>query len=108
MKLPLESEEVDVILLYDVLHCLRKDKRTKLYHEAFRLLKQNGLLSVYPKHTAEDDPTMEFQHLHVSDIRQEIQNSGFSFDRKYFATICHITAGTNQTPLESSESLTGK
>jgi ubiquinone/menaquinone biosynthesis C-methylase UbiE len=89
MRLPLESRAVDVILLYDVLHYLGKDKRKKLYHEAFRVLKQSGVLSVYPKHTAEDDPIMEFKNLHLSDVREEIRDSGFMFDRKLFGIISH-------------------
>ena len=89
MKLPLESRTVDVVLLYDVLHYLGKDKRKKLYHEAYRVLKQSGLLSVYPKHTAEDNPIMEFKNLHLSNVREEIQSSGFVSNRKHFGIISH-------------------
>jgi len=89
IKLPLESRTVDVVLLYDVLHYLGKDKRNKLYHEAYRVLKQSGLLSVYPKHAAEDNPIMEFKNLHLSDIREEIQSLGFVSNRKYFGIISH-------------------
>jgi len=89
MQLALKDECIDVVLLYDVLHYSRKNERTELYKEIFRVLEQGGLLSVYPKHTAQDDPLMELQHLNVSDIRQEIQDSGFAFNRKYFATISH-------------------
>jgi ubiquinone/menaquinone biosynthesis C-methylase UbiE len=89
MRLPLKDESVDVALLYDVLHYSRKNERTKLYKEMFRVLEQGGLLSVYPKHTAQDAPLMELQHLNVSDIRQEIQNSGFRLYGKYCGIISH-------------------
>jgi ubiquinone/menaquinone biosynthesis C-methylase UbiE len=89
MQLPLKDESVDVALLYDVLHYSRKKERTELYKEIFRVLEQVGLLSVYPKHTAQDAPLMELQHLNVSDIRQEIQNSGFRLDGKYCGIISH-------------------
>ena len=89
MKLPLESEVIDIVLLYDVLHYFGTDERTKLYHEVFRVLKQSGLLSVYPKHTAEDNPMMELQHLRPVDVRREIQSSGFQFERRYCGVISH-------------------
>jgi ubiquinone/menaquinone biosynthesis C-methylase UbiE len=89
MNLPLESREVDVILLYDVLHYLKKDKRTKLYHETFRLLRRDGLLSVYPKHTLEDDPIREFKNLRLNGVRREIEDSEFYFEGKYCGIISH-------------------
>jgi len=89
MKLPLESGVIDVVLLYDVLHYSIKDERTKLYQEVFRVLKQSGLLSVYPKHTAEDNPMMELQHLRSTDIEREILSSGFQLERRYYRTISH-------------------
>ncbi len=89
MKLPLGSRVIDVVLFYDVLHYFGADERMKLYHEAFRVLKQSGLFSVYPKHTAEDDPLMELQHLRSTDVRQEILSSGFQFERRYCGIISH-------------------
>ena len=89
MKLPLKSREIDVVLLYDVLHYFGADERMKLYHEAFRVLKQSGLLSVYPKHTADDNPLMELQHIRSTDIEQEILSSGFQFERRYYVVISH-------------------
>jgi len=95
MKLPLQSECVDVILLYDVLHYLKKDIRRKLYHEAFRLLRRDGLLSVYPKHTFENDPIQEFRRLSLSDVKHEIESSNFVFEQKQCGLISHDD-GLNQ------------
>ena len=89
MKLPLESRIIDVVLLYDVLHYFVEDERTKLYQEVFRVLKQSGLLSIYPKHTVEDNPLMELQNYSSTDIEREIQSSGFQFERRYFGIISH-------------------
>lgn len=89
LKLPLESRIIDIVLLYDVLHYFVKDERMKLYQEVFRVLKEGGLLSVYPKHTAEDNPLMELQHLHSTDIEREILSSGFQFERRYCGVISH-------------------
>ena len=80
MKLPLARRVIDVVLLYDILHYFVKDERIKLYHEVFRVLKQSGLLSVYPKHTAEDNPLMELLNLCSTDIEREILSSGFQFE----------------------------
>jgi len=89
MKLPLANGIIDAVLFYDVLHYFGADERMKLYHEAFRVLKHSGLLSVYPKHTAEDNPLMELQHLRSIDIEREILSSGFQFERRYCGVISH-------------------
>jgi ubiquinone/menaquinone biosynthesis C-methylase UbiE len=89
MKLPLESRLIDVVLLYDVLHYFGADERMTLYNEAFRVLKQSGLLSVYPKHIVEDHPLMELQHLRSADIKREILSSGFQFERRYCGILSH-------------------
>ena len=89
MKLPLENRLIDVVLLYDVLHYFGADERLMLYHEAFRVLKQSGLLSVYPKHIVEDHPLMELQYLRSTDIEREILSTGFQFERRYCGIISH-------------------
>ena len=88
-KLPLEDGTIDIVLLYDVLHYLGKNSRKRLYQEASRILKQDGFLSVYPKHTLEDNPLREFSSLSVSDVKQEIEGSGFAFNRQFCGLISH-------------------
>ena len=90
-----ESEPIDVVLFYDVLHYLGKDDRKKLYHESFRVLKQDGLLSVYPKHTLEDEPIQQFKELNLDDVKREVEDSGFHFEEKYCGIISHDD-GLNQ------------
>jgi len=89
IQIGLEDGSIDVVLFYDVLHYLGKDERQKLYRGAHRVLKQDGLLSVYPKHTLEDNPIMEFQQLSLDGVKQEIENSSFSFGEKYCGIISH-------------------
>jgi ubiquinone/menaquinone biosynthesis C-methylase UbiE len=89
IELDFESESIDVVFFYDVLHYLGNKDRKKLYQEAFRVLKQDGLLSVYPKHTLEDDPLREFRRLSLSDAKQEIESSNFVFERKHCGLISH-------------------
>ena len=89
VKLALENHSVDVVLLYDILHYLKKEERKILYCELIRILKPDGLLSVYPKHVVEDYPLMEFHNIHIEDVKQEIGDSGFLFDRKYCSKMSH-------------------
>jgi len=84
-----ESESIEVVLFYDVLHYLEKGDRRKLYREAQRVLKQDGLLSVYPKHTMEDEPTQEFRRLSLSDVEREIEGLNFIFEHKFCGIISH-------------------
>lgn len=95
IELNFESESFDVVFFYDVLHYLENNDRKKLYQEAFRVLKRDGLLSVYPKHTLEDDPIHEFRRLSLSDVKQEIEGSNFVFERKHCGLISH-DEGLNQ------------
>jgi len=89
IQIDLRNDSIDVVLFYDVLHYHGKEEREKLYAEAHRVLKQGGLLSVYPKHTLEDNPIMEFQFLSLNEIKQEIQNSNFVFGEKHCGFISH-------------------
>ena len=95
IQIDLENDTIDVILFYDVLHYHEKKEREKLYAEARRILKPDGLLSVYPKHTLEDNPIMEFQNLSSGEIKKEIQNSKFVFEKKHCGLISHDD-GLNQ------------
>ena len=89
VKLSLGNDSIDVVLLYDILHYLKQEERKILYGEVYRVLKPNALLSVYPKHVIEDYPLMEFHDIHVDDVKQEIGDSGFLFDRKYCSEMSH-------------------
>ena len=71
-KLNLGNKTIDAVLLYDVLHYFKKDERKNLYAEIYQLLKPDGLLSIYPKHVIEDYPLMEFQNIHIDDVKKEI------------------------------------
>jgi len=50
LKIVLEDESVDVVLLYDILHYYyfsEEDDRRKLLREVYRILKPNGFISFY-------------------------------------------------------------
>jgi len=87
LKIPLEDESVDIIILYDILHLI--DDRKKLYKEVYKVLKKGKLLSVYPKHNKFDSPGWGLKNLTLEDIKKEIVNYGFYFDEKYCDIISH-------------------
>ena len=79
LKIPLEDESVDVVLLYDIIHSyyFPPTTRKKLLREVYRISKYNALISVYPKH-------MELQ-----DAKEIIENANFVFERKLQKTLLH-------------------
>ena len=89
VELKLEDKSVNAVLLYDVLHFFKKTAREMLYRQAHCVLKPDSLLSIYPKHIYGDDPSNEFKELCVDDVKQEIQESGFTFEEKYCGNISH-------------------
>ena len=89
IQIDLENDSIDVVLFYDVLHYFKEPDRKGLYHETFRVLRQDGLLSVYPKHTLEDEPTQEFERLRTSDVKREIEDAHFVFEQKFCGMISH-------------------
>jgi len=89
LGLGLKNNSIDAVLLYDILHYFKKDERKKLYHEIYQILKPDSLLSVYPKHTKYDFPWDYFKDITLDEVKEEITNAGFSFQKKYCGTILH-------------------
>lgn len=89
LDLNFADSTVDVILLYDVLHYIGHPERKRLYGACLSILDNDGLFSVYPKHTIEDEAARKFQGACVADIIDEIKKSGFHFIRKYCDVLSH-------------------
>ena len=87
LKINLEDESVDVVLLYDIIHYI--EEREKLFEEAYRVLKKDGFLSVYPKHLKSDEPLWTLAHLELEDIVEEIERAKFYLKRKSFQELIH-------------------
>ena len=83
----LEDHSVDFILCYDVVHYLKK--RAVIYKELHRVLRRKGTLSIYPKHHKNDSPLMEFAHMKLGDIKKEVEEAGFSLQKKNFKRLIH-------------------
>ncbi len=90
LRIPLEKESIDVVLLYDIIHLVGKNDsstskdRKKLYGEIYKLIKPNALLSVYPSHlTTHTDVTSN------EEIKKEIEESGFNFEKEVLEKLIH-------------------
>jgi len=86
-KTSLDNNLVDFIVCFDVLHYVKE--RKILYYEFKRVLKQKGILSVYPKHHANDYPLMEFAHMELADIIKEVEEAGFFLKEKFSKKLIH-------------------
>jgi len=89
LKINLENESVDVVLLYDVLHYMDVKERRKIYDEVYRILKSDGFFSVYPKHLKSDGALWNLSGMELEAIVKEIKREKFYFERKFFKSLIH-------------------
>ena len=88
-KIHLQSNSVDAVLLYDILHYLCLEERRELYNEVYRVLKIDGLLSIYPKHHKSDEPLWELSNIALESIIKEIEDANFCFKSKNIKKLIH-------------------
>jgi len=79
-RIPLSTESVDMVLLYDILHYYyfpEETDRRQLLREVYRVLKPNGLLSLYPTH-------LEMNSVpNLNEVKKEIEDSNFTKESEY-------------------------
>jgi ubiquinone/menaquinone biosynthesis C-methylase UbiE len=85
--IPLENNSLDFILCYDVVHYLKN--RQTIYHEFYRVLRPEGIFSLYPKHHKNDYPLMELAQIKLEDVIEEVEDAGFSLHDKFFKSLIH-------------------
>lgn len=79
LEINLADESVDMVLLFDVLHEYYfpdSDQRERLLNEFHRILKPDGVLSVYPKHVE-------------STAKDEVESANFYLTSEYSGTLIH-------------------
>ncbi len=81
IKVLLQEESIDVVLLYDIIHLV--GNRRRLLTEMHQVLKTNALISVYPKHH------QEYMNMELDDVKEEIESAGFGFERMFYKTLLH-------------------
>jgi len=89
LKINLESESIDVVLLYDILHYMENLERKKIYEEIYRILKTSGFLSVYPKHCKSDEPLGNLSDMELDNVIEEINGPYFYLQKKYYKKLLH-------------------
>ena len=77
LKINLEDESIDAMLLYDILHYLQPEKRRRVYENGYRILKTGAILSVYPKHCKSDEPLWNLSNMELEDVIEEIKSANF-------------------------------
>ena len=88
-KIPLGNNSIDVVLCYDVIHYGNRKERIAIYNEVNRVLDEQGLFSVYPKHNREDYPLMELADIDLKSVIKEIEKSRFIIEQKLLKTLLH-------------------
>jgi ubiquinone/menaquinone biosynthesis C-methylase UbiE len=86
-RIPLNNRQVDFLLLYDIIHLI--PDRRGLYGECHRILRPDGLLSVYPKHWKMDHAGWGLEDMDLGDIKRELENANFCFEKKSLERLLH-------------------
>lgn len=76
----LDNDSVDAVLLYDIFWYfpLEDPRLSELLNEVYRVLKPDGLLSVYPK------------HIDSERLKEKIESAGFHLKSVYSGQVIHI------------------
>jgi len=97
VQVPLENESVDVVLLHDVLHLIGWEEsqgqtttrrtvtdRKPLLLEIYRVMKWDGLLSVFSPHLVTHTDIIS-----QDDLKREIDNVGFRLEKEMYRQLIH-------------------
>ena len=85
----LPAASVDAVFIYDVLHYLNIDERKNLYQSVNTVLKDDGILSAFPKHSHSDWPMWHLAESSIEDIVKEIENNHFTLVKKAKKHLIH-------------------
>lgn len=83
------KNELDAILAFDVLHFLKKTKRTKIYEKFHYFLTQDGKIIIHPKHTKHDYPMWHFSKLSIPEFIEEVEDISFQLIKKETMMLIH-------------------
>jgi len=87
LKIDLEEESVDVVLLYDVLHYYyfpKEEDRRNMLREVYRVLKPNCFISLYP-----GDPEVFRNYSEIETIKREMEDVKFHLESEYTGMVIH-------------------
>jgi ubiquinone/menaquinone biosynthesis C-methylase UbiE len=95
LSLELGKGIADVVLLFDVLHYFNVKERKKLFSEIHGILKNNGLVSVYPKHYKFDFAMWSLANMDLEDIIKEITEIGYRVENSLHERLFHFYSYTS-------------
>ncbi len=78
-SIPLPDKSIDIVLLYDIFwyFSIENTRLSILLDEVYRILKDNGLISVYPEHVDTDK------------LKQIITNANFRLEKELSSIVIH-------------------
>ncbi len=78
-SIPLPDKSIDMVLLYDIFwyFSIEEERLPVLLDEVYRILKNNGLLSIYP------------EHVDTNKLKLIIINANFRLEQEFFNTLIH-------------------
>jgi ubiquinone/menaquinone biosynthesis C-methylase UbiE len=83
ISIPLNSNSLDVVFMYDVYHLLDKDDRIKLLNEIYRILKINhGILSYFATHIGS-------YGIKLNKVQELIEKTGFELVEQFKRPMFH-------------------
>ena len=83
ISIPLNSNSLDIVLMYDVYHLLDKDDRIKLLNEIYRILKLNyGVLSYFATHIGS-------YGINLNKVQEQVKKAGFEFVEQFKRPMFH-------------------
>ena len=79
LKVSLEEESADVVLLYDVIHLI--EDRARLFAEIYRILKLDGVVSIYPMHVEKDEVLTQMREIRFFLKTEEYEGNILNFGK---------------------------
>jgi ubiquinone/menaquinone biosynthesis C-methylase UbiE len=87
LKIDLEEESIDVVLVYDVIHHYyfpRAEDRGRILREVHRVLKPNGFVSFYA-----GDPEVYHNYRELEIIERQIEDANFYLESEHSGMLIH-------------------
>jgi ubiquinone/menaquinone biosynthesis C-methylase UbiE len=81
IHLPFDAATFDMVLLFDVLHLV--ENRRSLISQLYNVLKQRGILLLYPRHHK------EHMQMDLDEVIKMVEKLGFHFSMKTYKQLMH-------------------
>ena len=104
VMLRFKSNILDHVMLFDILHTLKKEERKTLYKQVYDVLKTGKILSVYLHHSLKGHHKGDFKEEEKEELKQEIEEMGFVFDEEICGTLAHDVELVNGCVLNFNKS----